>query len=145
MENQPSMTSTALERATVGLFGGGCLGLFFLCIGIARILIALLSGAHMQELSSGLGSALGWAAVYSGAFAAAGAAIGVLWPLRGSVVGSFLLGYLAAGIVSVVMVHLAREPGEPRSGSHELITAVIMTLAFGTAAGWQFWRWDRKP
>jgi hypothetical protein len=133
---------TPLERAALGAMFGGLLGVFLLGIGAIRLIIALVSGAPISDDGYGVNQVLTLLTVYCGSFAVAGAAMAALWPLRESWLGSYLLGYLGAGIVSVILGRLIMWLEHDHDLWTFVITACIMTVVFGTFAGYKIHHWD---
>jgi uncharacterized membrane protein len=131
---RPTPIDDTIERAARGAVFGLVLGVMMTGVGLLRAGSAALLTRHV---SSGTGQGLGGVAGYVGAFAAAGAILGMLWPLKRSKVGAFVLGYLGAGIVCSAVGYLS-EIREPHWNWTEfLVLAGIMTVVVGTAAGIQ--------
>ena len=125
--------------ARAGLLFGGAM----LAIGLVRWLIALASGRPLRVggLREGAGLVL-FCLLYVGSFALGGAVVSALWPHRHSRWRAYGLGYLGAGIVCVVltlMVAVIRQDPDPVAF---VIVAGVMTLIFGTVAGYQIHHWD---
>ncbi len=118
------------RRATQGAIVGAVLGGLGLLVGLARASIALLSGTHVV-----FGEMLLVPTLYIGGFAFAGACVGALAPVSRGLVGRFVVGFLAAAIVSTF---LARAMDGPLAswGRVQFQTIAVMTAFFGLIAGY---------
>ena len=142
--------NATIQRAFQGAEYGGLVGAVLLCIGLARGLFALIGRALSKRpvppaTDSDIRDLLVLAVVYCAAFAAAGAVCGTFWFLRKSRVGAYSLGYFAAMIVCAAVSGLVEL--HQHSGSIDLlrlgISTGILTLVFGTVAGYLLRQWDR--
>jgi hypothetical protein len=140
---QKTQTTRALERAILGAIGGALMGVLLLGVGAVRLIIALLTGTSISDSAYDISQLLTLVVIYCGSFAAAGATLAALWPVRKSVLGAYFLGYLGAGIVSVVLGRLVMWVEHDHDLDKFLLTVGIMTVAFGTVAGYRIQRWDR--
>jgi 4-amino-4-deoxy-L-arabinose transferase-like glycosyltransferase len=73
--------------------------------------------------------------LYVGGFTLAGACVGLLWPIHRSAAGSFLLGYIAAAIVSSACGLIVMQLDGSSDGIVPAI--VILTVLIGTIVGYQ--------
>lgn len=140
---QKTQTTIAAERAALGAIGGALMGLLLLGVGAVRLVIALLTGRSINDPGYDISQVLTFVLIYCGGFAAAGATLAALWPLRKSGWGAYLLGYLGAGIVSVVLGRVVMWVEHDHDRDKFLLTAGILTVVFGTVAGYKIRRWDR--
>jgi peptidoglycan/LPS O-acetylase OafA/YrhL len=140
---QASQGTSALGRAAFGAIGGALVGVAFLAIAAIRLVVALLTGTSISGEGYHLTQLLTFVVIYCGSFAVAGAALAALWPLRQSRLGAYSLGYLGAAIVSVILGLMIMWMEHDRDWGMFVTTAAIMTLIFGTVAGYQIRRWDR--
>jgi hypothetical protein len=108
-----------------------------------RLIIALLTGTSTSDPGYDISQLLTLVLVYCGSFAAAGATLAGLWPLRESRLGAYFLGYLGAGIVSIILGRLIMWMEHDQDLGSFLFTASVMTIIFGTVAGYKIHRWDR--
>ena len=107
------------------------------------MIIALVTGKPISFDEFGVDQIIIFIIVYCGSFAVAGAILSALWPLRESRLGAYLLGYLGPGIVSVILGGLIMWLEHDHDLKTHVITACIMTITFGTAAGYKIHHWDR--
>lgn len=127
------------ERVRSGALGGAVMGGLMLGVGLIRALVVLLSGGSvstspLRDLALGL--------LYVVGFATAGGVLGALWPLRVTRFGAYLLGYIAAGIFcGVCGIIVMRLENDSDPVKFAVITG-IMTLVFGTVAGYHIRRAD---
>jgi hypothetical protein len=138
----PQHQRTPPARATQGAIFGGLFGVLLLGVAAIRLIIILITGKPFDDGGYGVNQILTLVIVYCGSFAVAGAALAALWPLRKSGIGAYLLGYLGAGLVSVILVRLVMWLEHDHDLRTNLITACIMTIAFGTFAGYKIHHWD---
>lgn len=140
MEQIPEEAELDVEGPEVPLsmrigwgFGGGALiGVVLLAVGLARGLLALALGAHIATPTS---SDLHFALAYVAAFAVAGAVTMAFWPLRKTLVGAYVLGYMGAGIVCTAIALMLARTDSTGSTTFDAVLTAIMTLVFGTAVG----------
>ena len=121
-------------RVRTGALGGAAFGGLLLGVGLVRAVVVLLAGG---QVSTSPARDLAFAGLYVAGFALAGAAVGTLWPLRATRLGAYALGYLGAGIVSAVCgIIVMRLEGDDDPVAFAVVVG-IMTLIFGTVAGYQ--------
>ena len=126
--------SPVWERVRAGAMGGAAVGALLIGIGLVRAVIVLLAGG---QVSTAPGRDLAMAGLYVAGFAAAGASLGALWPLRATRLGAYALGYLGAAIVSAVCGLIVMRIEGDNDPVHFGVLVGIMTLIFGTVAGYQ--------
>lgn len=130
----PALESSLWGRVRTGALGGAAFGGLMLGVGVVRAVIVLIAGG---QVSTSPGRDLAMAALYVAGFAVAGASVGALWPLRATRLGAYALGYLGAGIVSAVCgLIVLRIEGDNDPVAFAFVVG-IMTLVFGTVAGYQ--------
>lgn len=132
-----------LDRAIPGAIFGALFGMLLLGFGAVSLIIALIRGVSISDEGLGVNQILTLIIVYCGSFSVAGATLAALWPLRESRLGAYVLGYLGAGIVSVILSGLVMWLEHDQNLRTYVITACIMTIAFGTGAGYKIHHWDR--
>ena len=116
-------------RVGWGLAAGAGAGVLLLLVGVARGALVLVLGVHIATPGSrDLDLALGYVA----AFAAAGGVTAALWPLRKTLIGAYVVGYMGAGIVCAAIGFMF---GRGDSVTSNAVGVALMTLVFGSAAG----------
>ena len=110
-------------------------------MGLIRLLFALATGQPIDFGEFGAVQMAVLVVVYCASFSLAGAVLSVLWPLRESRLGAYLLGYLGAGIVTVVLGGLIMWLEHDHDFGTNAIVGGIMTVIFGTAAGYKIEHW----
>ncbi len=113
---------------------GAYVGLGLLCVGLLRLVGALVAGtAPASALAAHAPTYLGEALGYVASFTLAGAVIGAGWRLRHTALGRFAVGYLSAGVCCTGLVALvvATEPGHAPLAFY-LTMDGVSTVLFGT-------------
>ena len=139
----PHRATSSRARIRRGALLGAEFGALLLGVGVIRLTVWLADGHAIDETSLREGVKLAaFGAIYCAAFAAAGAVLAWLWPARRTLLSAYILGYVGAGIVSAVLAVLVlwlENDFEPRA---YLFVTAMMTLTFGTAAGYALYKWD---
>ena len=88
------------------------------------------------RLAVGVYQFLVFVLVYCTSFSIAGAIVSALWPLRESRLGAYFLGFLGAGIVSIILGSMVMWMENDRDLRKHAIVVCLMTISFGTVAGY---------
>ncbi len=135
-------SSSTTSRILQGAVGGAIFGALLLGVGVVRFVIWLAAGHSVEEpATEEIVQLIVLGLFYCAGFSAAGAALGWLWPLRHRRLGSYGLGYLGAAIVSAACAAIVMLMEKDLDLVKYAVVAAIMTLVFGTVAGYQIRRW----
>ena len=127
---------THVRSATLGALWGLGGAVLALCVGLIRMLVALVSGAHVSGLSAGDVRELEF---YVGGFVAAGVFIGFLWPALPGRVGK-IIAFMFGGVILIFAIAVGDQGSFAALDRTDRIAMTLLGMVFGAAAAYGYLR-----